>query len=68
MYQNSVNSMPCCIKHTSRFDMFRSILSLSKMAHHMCRGHPFSQRNMTTERAVGWVLEVTGNWEGVDKI
>ena len=30
-----------------------SILSLSKIAHQMWRDHPLSQRNMTTERAVG---------------
>ena len=29
----------------------------------MWRDHPFSQRNMTTERAMGgWELEVTGKW------
>ena len=46
------------------FDMCRSILSLSKIAHQMWHDHPFSQRNMTTERAVEWSLAVTGKWEG----
>ena len=43
-----LNLMPCCIKHTSRFDM--------------CRPHPFSQRNKTTGRELG--LGVEGNREG----
>ena len=33
--------------------MCRSILSLSKIAHRMWYDHPFSQRNMTTEKTVG---------------
>ena len=33
--------------------MYRSILSLSKIAHQMWCDHPFSQRNMTTEKTVG---------------
>ena len=36
-----------------RLDMFKSILSSSKIAHQMCCDHPFSQRNRTTERTVG---------------
>ena len=41
--------------------MCRSIISLSKIAHQMWRDHPFSQRNKTTERAVG--VGVEGNRE-----
>ena len=33
--------------------MYKSILSLSKIAHQMWHDHPFNQRNMTSERAVG---------------
>ena len=33
--------------------MKRSMLPLSKIAHQMWRDHPFSQRNMATERTVG---------------
>ena len=33
--------------------MYKSILSLSKIAHQMWRDHPFSQRNMATEKIVG---------------
>ena len=50
-----------------RLDMSRSIISLSKITHQMWRDHPFIQRNKTTERAVGWGLEVTGKG-GLDKI
>ena len=32
-----------------RLDMCTSIISLSKTAHQMCRDHPLSQRNKTTE-------------------
>ena len=34
-------------------EMCRSIIKLSKTAHQMWCDHPFSQRNNTTERAVG---------------
>ena len=33
--------------------MYKSILSLSKIAHQMWHDHPFNQRNMTSERAAG---------------
>ena len=33
--------------------MCRSILLLSKIAHQKWHDHPFSQRNMTKERAMG---------------
>ena len=33
--------------------MYKSILSLSKIAHQMWHDHPFNQRNMTSERAPG---------------
>ena len=33
--------------------MYRSILSLSKMAYQIWQDHPFSQRNRATERTVG---------------
>ena len=33
--------------------MCKSVLSLSKIAHQMWCDHPFSQRNMTTEKTVG---------------
>ena len=42
-----------------------SIISLSKKAHQMCWDHPFSQRNKTTERAVG--VGVGGDREGWTK-
>ena len=29
----------------------------------MWHNHPFSQRIMTTEKAMGWGLKVTGKWE-----
>ena len=50
-----------------RLDMFKSILSLSKIAHQMCCDHPFSQRNRKTERTVG--VGVGGDKEvwGLDK-
>ena len=58
-----------CIK-VPRFDMCTSMISLSKIAHQMWREHPFSQRNMTTEWAVG--VGVGGNrelgGEGLGKI
>ena len=41
--------------------MCRSIISLSNIAHPTWHNHPFSQRNKTTERAVG--LGVGGNKE-----
>ena len=51
--------------------MYRSILSLSKIAHQMWRDYPFSQTKMATERAVGvggrrW--QGSGVGGGVDKI
>ena len=54
-----------------KLDMYRFILSLSKIAHQMWRDHPFSHRNMTTEKTVG--AGVGGDREvgvggGVDKI
>ena len=54
-----------------RLNMGRSIISLSKIAHQMWHNHPFSQRNKTIERAVGWWLKVTekeGVGGGLDKI
>ena len=47
--------------------MCRSILLLHKIAHQMWHDHPFSQRNMTTERALG--MRVWGDREvgGVGK-
>ena len=33
--------------------MYKSTLSLSKIAHQMWHDHPFNQRNMTSERAAG---------------
>ena len=44
-----------------RLGMCRSILSLSKIAHQMWSDHPFSQRNVTTERTVE--VGLRGNWE-----
>ena len=50
--------------------MYRSILSSSKIAHQMWHDHPFGQRNMTAERAVG--MRVAGDREvvagGMNKI
>ena len=40
-----------------RFDMSRSIISLSKIAYQMWCDHSFGQRNKTTERAMG------GGWQ-----
>ena len=60
---NSVNLVPCCIKYTHqglsvtmvpRFDICRSIISVSKIVHQMWCNHPFSQGNKTTKRVV-WV-------------
>ena len=45
-----------------RLDMFRSIISLSKIANQMWHGQPFSQRNKITERAVR--VGVGGDSEG----
>ena len=61
MYQTSVNLMPCSINthqgpsgtKVPRLEMFRSILSLIKTAHQIWLDHQLSQRNKTTERAVG---------------
>ena len=53
--------------------MYRSILSLSKIAHQMWCDHPFSQRNMTTEKTVGTgaggdrEVGVGGMWEKFEK-
>ena len=44
--------------------MCRSIISLSKIAHEMCRDHPFSYRNKTTENAVGLGVEGIREKEG----
>ena len=71
MCQTSINLMPCCIEHTHlspsctnvlKLDMCRSIMSLSKLAHQIWWGQPFSQRNNTTERAVG--VGIGGDMEG----
>ena len=35
------------------FDMCRSMISFSTVAHQMWHNHPFGHRNKTTERAVG---------------
>ena len=43
--------------------MYRSVISLSKIAYQMWRDHPFSQRNMTAEKNNGG-----GGGGGVDKI
>ena len=48
--------------------MYRSILALSKIAHQMWHHHPFSQRNRTTERAVGLLVEDDRKFGGVDKV
>ena len=42
--------------------MRTSMISLSKIAPQMCRHHPFSQRNKTTEWALG--LRVGGDMVG----
>ena len=42
-----------------RVDMCRSLISL------MWHDHPFSQRNKTTEIAVGWGLEAARKGKGV---
>ena len=63
MCQTSVNLAPCCIKHTSRFYMCRSTISLSKITREMWHDYPFGQMNKTTERAVGLALEATGKGE-----
>ena len=54
-----------------RFDICRSIISVSKIVHQMWCDHPFSQGNKTTKRVV-WV-GIGDNRErrgggGVDKI
>ena len=43
-----------------RLGMCRSIISLSKIILQMQCDRPFSQKNKTTKRAVGWRLEATG--------
>ena len=51
--------------------MRTSIISLSKISYQIWPDHPFSQRNRTTERAVGWGggVEVTGKggWTKFEK-
>ena len=54
-----------------RLDMCRSIMSLSNIAHQMWHNHPFSQRNKTTERAVGlgvWMRQGKGIWTKFEKV
>ena len=48
-------------------DMCRSIMSLSKIAHRMWRNDPFSQRNKTTERALGEGVKGNRKRGGLDK-
>ena len=49
-----------------RLDIYRSIISLSEIAHQMWQGHVFCQRNKTSQIAEGegWKQEI----EGLDKI
>ena len=49
-----------------RLDIYRSIISLSEIAHPMWHGHPFSQRNKKSKIAggEGWKQQI----EGLDKI
>ena len=46
--------------------MCQSII-LSKIANQMWHDYSFSQRNKTTERAVGWGFEVTGKGGEVEQ-
>ena len=73
MCQTKINLTPCYIKHTSRsgskvarLSICRSIRWIRKTVHQMWHNHPFSQRNNTTEGAVGlsWGLEATGKGGG----
>ena len=75
MCQTSVNLTPCCIGHISsrsgtnvpRFNIYRSIISLSEITHQMWHDYPFSQRNKPSKIAVE--VKVGGNGEeGLDKI
>ena len=54
-FSQSMSAFPFCINphKVPRLDMCRSTISLSKIVHQMWHDHPFSQRNKTTERAVG---------------
>ena len=61
------------VQRYQRFDMYRSILSLSKIAHQMWHDHSFNQRFMTTERTVEVMFEGdkevgAGEGGGVNKI
>ena len=49
-----------------RFDMCRSITSLSRITHHMWHDHPFSQQNKVTKKAVGSRLG-GGGWTNLKK-
>ena len=49
-----------------RFDMCRSILLLSKIAHQLWHDHTLSHRNRTTERIV-WV-DVRGERKAEDRV
>ena len=57
--QTSVNMTPCCKKTRSKVPLIPRCLGmcrfiiLSKITHQMWLGHPFSQRNKATKRAVG---------------
>ena len=61
MHQNSVNLIPCSIKHRARsfgtkissLNMCRLVISLSKITHQMWHDHPFSQRSKAIKRASG---------------
>ena len=51
--------------NVARLVMYRSIdpyYHHVNLAHQMCCDLPCSQRNITTQRAVGLELEVTGKW------
>ena len=50
--QISANLMASGTK-VPRLHMWRSVISLSKIAHQIRHNHPFSQRNKATERALG---------------
>ena len=63
MYQSTGLSETCCIKNTHQGPSGTNARRLDQMWH----DHPFSQRNRTTERTLGWELEVTRKWGGFEK-
>ena len=71
-----VSLTPCFIKHihqgpsgikVPRLDMCGSMISLSEIVHQMWHDHPFSQRNKTTERAMGVGVGDDRERGGLDK-